>query len=429
MPVGYDGGSYADYQHTSATDYRASARTIADSYAPTYVGRSHVAAATAGAPPSPTRVSTYPRPDPNATMSPKVTTSPSRSQRTYDPNVTTMSAATALSNYESRSQLDAIRSAYPNYTGTAAVAVTEAERNPSPLEREKERGRERDREREFRPPPSTSTISPFRRRSPAKGARSISPPKPEARNMEGIHAPVRVYDEPKVDAREPVLDLTAWRMRLNQVSREDLKQLITASYDRNCSGSIDFCDFLALWFSQQMFQIRRSGTCVGAGGEKESEPFEVQAKHIYRIREIFNEYEESYLSGVRYGLVAAMLKDLMYDEDHEVQHYYGLCTDDMVSLVEELAMHRQVRSHPNKEPRYDFAYVLQLLFKYITDNEEIALFYDEGCKVFQALRTKEYGEQPIYQNSTISTKLLIKVLTSYKRTEEMYVPCKSPKLH
>ena len=285
--------------------------------------------------------------------------------------------------------------------------------------------------------------SPYRRRTTvqaqsAKAARSISPPTTrevdaraleqqlQAQQQQGVPVPaaaaLSIAPPRKSSDSSPHIDLTAWRMRLNALSGHELKQLISNTYDRNYSGSIDFCDFLALWFSQQLFQIRRSGANVGPDG-KETETFEVQAKHIYRVREIFNEYEESYLSGIRYGLVSAMLKDLMYDQDHEVQHYYGIGTEDMVSLVEELSLHRQPKGAGQhaKEPRYDFAYILQLLFKYITDNEEIALFYDEGCKVFQALRTKEYGEQPIYQNSTISTKLLVKLLSSYQKKTEYVV--------
>ena len=277
--------------------------------------------------------------------------------------------------------------------------------------------------------PSTQAppTSPFRKRpqgTTIAKARSISPPHHSLHPTstlvpaEGIPAPSRSYEQqPAVNN----IDMTAWRMRLNSIQAEELRQLISSNYDRNCSGSIDFCDFLALWFSQQLFQIKRSAATVTSEG-KETETFEVQAKHIYRVREIFNEYEESYLSGIRYGLVSAMLKDLVYDRDHEVQHYYGVSTDDMVSLIEELSTHRLAKAQiGGKEPRYDFAYIFQLLFKYITDTEEIALFYDEGCKVFQALRTKEYGEQPIYQNSTVSTKLLVKLLTAFPRKEEEYV--------
>eukprot|EP01062_Namystynia_karyoxenos_P000263 TRINITY_DN10085_c0_g1_i1.p1 TRINITY_DN10085_c0_g1~~TRINITY_DN10085_c0_g1_i1.p1 ORF type:complete len:434 (+),score=129.72 TRINITY_DN10085_c0_g1_i1:66-1304(+) len=282
--------------------------------------------------------------------------------------------------------------------------------------------------------------SPVRRRSPAKphrrDSRSISPTghglyrgaaappldpplhsAPAADESLAVDAtPLAAADDSQqqADTQRHQVDLLAWKERLDQMTRDELKALILENYDQARSGSIDFCDFLALWFRGRVFQIRRSCAEEEDSVEPPRESLEVQGKHLYRIREVFNEYEETYLGGVRYGLIAAVLKDLQYDADQEISHVYGLCTEDMVSLIDELATHRQ-RLGGLREPRFDFAYVLQLILKYITDTEEIALFYDSGCKVFQAMRTKEYGEQPIYQNSTVSTKLLVSVLGAVAR--------------
>ena len=395
--MSYDGHSQIPLKEMGYSEYRRDSQLSRAPISEMYGHQAHggVAAGSSYRPPSPGRVSTYPR---GSSPTNQISRAPSARIPvthvvTMSPRKSSPSALPAAPPVAAASQLE-----LPIHSGGGYHSVINSNiRQSSPVRRS--------------PSPSLRDLQAPERRDQYKVIREEFPSAPPSVGIQsGILQP------------PDAVDVSAWRLRLNQMTAEELRHLIIQQYDRNSSGSIDFCDFLSLWFSQQTFQIRRSSAIATELG-KETEPLEVLPKHIYRIREVFNEYEESYLAGIRYGLISAMLKDLMYDQDHEVQHYYGMSTDDMVALIEELAHHRQSRSSGNKEPRYDFAYILQLLFKYISDTEEVALFYDEGCKVFQSLRTKEYGEQPIYQNSTISTKLLVKVLAappSFKKMDMTY---------
>eukprot|EP01063_Lacrimia_lanifica_P021173 TRINITY_DN28444_c0_g1_i1.p1 TRINITY_DN28444_c0_g1~~TRINITY_DN28444_c0_g1_i1.p1 ORF type:complete len:392 (+),score=139.71 TRINITY_DN28444_c0_g1_i1:39-1214(+) len=323
--------------------------------------------------------------------------------------------AAAASAEATRVTLESIRASYPSYTGPGVAPPPPPAAAPAPaltpaaaLAASYTAGL---RLHTGTPQQQMShQVSPKRDFGAAAEAVSFSPPTLPLVPVVPVAEPAGVE---RGAAGAAGLDLTAWRLRLNQDTKEELKELVTSQYDRNSSGSIDFCDFLALWFSGQQFQVRRSTAPDQDGMGKGTEPLEVQAKHLYRIRELFNEYEEAYLGGIRYGLVAAFLKDLAYDADHDIRHYYGLSMEDLMALIDEAHNHGRARgagAHGRGEARFDFAHLLQMLLKHVSDTEEVAQHYDEGCKVFQALRTKEHGNLSIFQNSTISTRLLLSVL-------------------